>query len=121
MGNGRGGVSLRVLLLQEVCHVSFRSVDWAVSGTHAFDVAGDHACRAGLRRILYGTMRRHRGLAPGSFHNLQEAIDAADDGAAITVEGVCSGPVMIYKRRDLTIRGVTPNSGCPANARNPET
>ncbi len=42
-----------------------------------------------------------------SLDDLQEAIDAADDGATITVEGVCSGPVRIYRRRDLTIKGVS--------------
>lgn len=50
----------------------------------------------------------------GSFGDLQSAIDAADDGATITVAGLCPGSVVIDERADLTIEGAAPSSGvCP--------
>jgi len=39
---------------------------------------------------------------------LQEAVDAAPDGATITVNGRCAGPVRITKRANLTVQGVLP-------------
>ena len=47
-----------------------------------------------------------------TFDDLQDAIDEANDGATITVRGVCSESVKIYKRHDLRIHGVPPDSGC---------
>jgi parallel beta-helix repeat protein/cysteine-rich repeat protein len=46
---------------------------------------------------------------------LQVAIDAANDGDVITVEGRCSGPIRITERAGLTIQGVAPDplpEGC---------
>lgn len=56
------------------------------------------------------------GSSGATFDELQEAIDAARNGATITVRGTCEGPVRIVKRRDLTITGVAPAEGaCPAD------
>jgi parallel beta-helix repeat protein len=57
---------------------------------------------------------------PGTFDDLQDAVDAADDGATITVTGVCRGPVRIVGREDLTIEGVPPAAGgCPPDGPRP--
>jgi parallel beta-helix repeat protein len=50
----------------------------------------------------------------GAFTNLQQAIDAASNGAAIVVTGTCSGPVNISARANLIITGVPPaaNANC---------
>lgn len=48
------------------------------------------------------------------FGSLQRAIDAAADGATITVTGLCTGPVKVNGRSNLTIQGVAPPSGCGA-------
>jgi parallel beta-helix repeat protein len=50
--------------------------------------------------------------------DLQEAIDAADDGATLAVEGVCQGPVTITGRADLTIEGAAVSS-CPDDGPGP--
>jgi parallel beta-helix repeat protein len=53
---------------------------------------------------------------PKFFSNLQQAVDAAPNGATLTVTGRCEGPVFVTKRSSLTIQGVTPaqtRSGCP--------
>jgi hypothetical protein len=55
-----------------------------------------------------------------TFHNLQKAINAAKNGATIRIEGVCSGPVRITERANLTLEGVPPTpEGCPAGSRGP--
>jgi parallel beta-helix repeat protein len=60
------------------------------------------------------------GTAPRRFTDLQTAIDAAKDGATITVEGTCAGPVTIARRVGLTVQGVQPAaSGCPAQGLEP--
>jgi len=54
------------------------------------------------------------------FTDLQAAIDAAADGATISVEGMCAGPVTIARRVGLTVQGVPPAaSGCPADGLSP--
>ncbi len=51
---------------------------------------------------------------PGTFDSLQDAIDAADDGATIHVTGVCVESVLIDARSDLTVEGDAPTGeGCP--------
>lgn len=58
---------------------------------------------------------------PGSFDQLQQAIDAAADGATITVQGRCVGSVLVLDRADLTIEGIPPvPSGCPAGGLRPQ-
>ena len=57
---------------------------------------------------------------PRTFGNLQKAVNAAHDGATITVSGACAGPVRIVGRADLTIEGVSPTpTGCPAEGLRP--
>src|SRR5207247_7824069 len=55
----------------------------------------------------------------GTFGSLQKAVDAAPDGATLTVRGACSGPVKIVDREDLTLQGVPPPAGCPADGPQP--
>ncbi len=55
-----------------------------------------------------------------TYGSLQAAIDAAKDGATITVRGVCRGPVRIDRRKALTIEGVPPTAaGCPDDGLRP--
>jgi parallel beta-helix repeat protein len=57
---------------------------------------------------------------PRRFASLQKAVDAAADGATITVTGACTGPVRIVERHGLTIQGVPPpGGGCPAEGLRP--
>jgi parallel beta-helix repeat protein len=57
---------------------------------------------------------------PARFADLQRAVDAAADGATITVGGTCRGPIRIVGRRDLTIQGPAPAAGgCPAEGAAP--
>jgi parallel beta-helix repeat protein len=57
---------------------------------------------------------------PGVFDDLQDAVDAADDGATITVAGTCRGRVRITGREDLTIEGTPPvPAGCPPGGLGP--
>jgi parallel beta-helix repeat protein len=49
----------------------------------------------------------------GTYDDVQDAVDEADDGATITVMGTCRGSLRISRRENLTIQGVPPASGCP--------
>jgi parallel beta-helix repeat protein len=54
------------------------------------------------------------------FTSLQRAIDAAADGATITIEGTCDGPIRVVGRSRLTIQGIAPTaSGCSATGPGP--
>jgi parallel beta-helix repeat protein len=46
---------------------------------------------------------------PGSYDDLQRAVDAASDGATLRVSGRCTGPVEVFGRRNLTIEGEPPS------------
>jgi parallel beta-helix repeat protein len=57
---------------------------------------------------------------PGTFDSLQQAINAAADGATIHVTGVCVESVLIDKRNNLTIEGDAPTAlGCPPDGLDP--
>lgn len=48
------------------------------------------------------------------YDDLQDAVDAARDGATITVEGVCRGSIRISSQKDLVIQGpALAGGGCP--------
>ena len=52
---------------------------------------------------------------PDVFSDLQAAVDAAPDGATVRVDGVCTGPLRISGRTDLTLEGLPPLPvGCVA-------
>jgi len=56
---------------------------------------------------------------PSSFDDLQSAVDVANGGATIIVEGECEGGVTVIEREGLVIEGIAPESGCPANGPGP--
>jgi parallel beta-helix repeat protein len=47
---------------------------------------------------------------PGTYDDLQRAVDTASDGATLTVSGRCTGPIEVFGRRNLTIEGSPPSA-----------